>query len=94
MGLDNHASGWAPAYITGRSRRVTVLPDPVTWRVGLGWNPASNSEGGEGFFRRGGSEEGRGWPVLKRNGAPRLQMRGLGTISTTRRNGRGPDGSL
>ena len=26
--------------------------------------------------------------------APRLQMRGLETISTTRRNGRGPDGSL
>ena len=26
--------------------------------------------------------------------APRLQMRGLETVSTTRRNGRGPDSSL
>ena len=47
---------------------ITVLPIPVTWRVG-----------------RLSSEM-----VL----APRLQMRGLETISTTRRNGRGPDSSL
>ena len=46
---------------------MTVLPDPITWRVG-----------------RFSSEI---------TFAPRLQMRGLETISTTRRNGRGPDSS-
>ena len=52
----------------GRSRTITVPPDPVTWRAGR--------------------------LSSKMALAPQLQMGGLETIPTTRRNGRGPDSSL
>jgi hypothetical protein len=36
-----------------------------------------------------------GWLAFERNGrAPRFQIRGLGTISTSRHNGQGPDSFL